>query len=233
MNEHNIIFFSGGLDSTYLMYKNLLDGNHVYPVYVTLLNNEEKTIKEKQAMDNIWRILKDLFPDKLSSIKFLSEARLCEHTNDVYPRQSIVFLTHCAMCYHLDIKYDSVQLGLCRGDHGLSELDELRNLWKALNDFSSIELPELRFPLKKKLKIEEWESLPKSIKEAIWICETPENCLPCKSCGSCKRAEAEYGYISNYKFPIDINAYVKVTMQMSKPVTSIPLDIKINNEDSI
>lgn len=37
------VLFSGGIDSTYLIWKNLKEGNYVIPFYVEIINNEKQT----------------------------------------------------------------------------------------------------------------------------------------------------------------------------------------------
>jgi 7-cyano-7-deazaguanine synthase in queuosine biosynthesis len=49
------VLFSGGLDSTYLIWKNLKDGNQVFPIYVEIQNNETKTILEKNRTELLFR----------------------------------------------------------------------------------------------------------------------------------------------------------------------------------
>ena len=56
MSKKVAVFFSGGLDSTYLVWKNLSDGNTVLPVYVEIENNEVKTILEKNRMESVYKI---------------------------------------------------------------------------------------------------------------------------------------------------------------------------------
>ena len=47
------ILWSGGLDSTYLIYKNLNEGNKVISGYVSLLNNGKKVDMERQAIEKL------------------------------------------------------------------------------------------------------------------------------------------------------------------------------------
>ena len=44
------VLFSSGLDSTYLVWKNLKDGNTVVPIYIEIENNKRKTILEKNRI---------------------------------------------------------------------------------------------------------------------------------------------------------------------------------------
>lgn len=52
MSKKVAILFSGGLDSTYLVWKNLKEGNVVLPIYVEIENNEVKTTMEKKIVLN-------------------------------------------------------------------------------------------------------------------------------------------------------------------------------------
>ena len=52
------VLFSGGLDSTYLLWKNLEEGNNVYPVYINIENNKAKSKIEKKQIDEIYENLR-------------------------------------------------------------------------------------------------------------------------------------------------------------------------------
>jgi len=57
-----LIPFSGGLDSTYLVYKNLKEGNFVIPVYIEIIDAvQNKIIIEKQQAKKIAKKLKKRF----------------------------------------------------------------------------------------------------------------------------------------------------------------------------
>jgi len=49
------VLFSGGLDSTYLVWKNLNEGNIVYPIYIEIENNITKTILEKNRIELLYK----------------------------------------------------------------------------------------------------------------------------------------------------------------------------------
>ena len=51
MSKKIAILFSGGLDSTYLMWKALKAGHDVYPIYIEVRNNEIKSLIEKQQCE--------------------------------------------------------------------------------------------------------------------------------------------------------------------------------------
>lgn len=55
------VLFSGGLDSTYLVWKNLKDGNEVFPVYIEIENNEVKSKLEKNRTKLLWREFENEF----------------------------------------------------------------------------------------------------------------------------------------------------------------------------
>ena len=55
------ILWSGGIDSTYLLYKNLQAGHIVVPYYVDILNNKLKTEAEQQAIKLLSNELSPMF----------------------------------------------------------------------------------------------------------------------------------------------------------------------------
>ena len=50
MSKKVAVLFSGGLDSTYLVWKNLKDGNEVQPIYIEIQNNKVKSTIEKNRI---------------------------------------------------------------------------------------------------------------------------------------------------------------------------------------
>ena len=66
------LLFSGGLDSTYLMYKNLEEGNIVYPYYIEVKNNEKKTELELNRSNLIVDVFKKNYNKSCSFFKLFS-----------------------------------------------------------------------------------------------------------------------------------------------------------------
>jgi tRNA U34 2-thiouridine synthase MnmA/TrmU len=60
------VSWSGGLDSTFLIYKLLSEGYSVCSSYVKIGNNEEKTTRELNSIKNIIPLFKDEFKNKFS-----------------------------------------------------------------------------------------------------------------------------------------------------------------------
>jgi len=49
MSAKNIlVLWSGGFDSTYLVYKNLQEGNNVFTIYNKIINSKDKIKYEKK-----------------------------------------------------------------------------------------------------------------------------------------------------------------------------------------
>jgi len=67
MNKNVLIPFSGGLDSTYLLYKNLKKYNIVTTLYIQLLNNSYKTTIELAHRKYILEYLNKEFSEDLFS----------------------------------------------------------------------------------------------------------------------------------------------------------------------
>ena len=71
MSKKVAVLFSGGLDSTYLVWKNLTDGNDVQPIYVEVENNQTKTILEKNRTDLLVQEFCKEFPGKIHDIRYM------------------------------------------------------------------------------------------------------------------------------------------------------------------
>ena len=54
------VLFSGGLDSTYLVWKNLKEGNTVVPIYLEIANNEDKSKLEKNRIELLRKVFNKL-----------------------------------------------------------------------------------------------------------------------------------------------------------------------------
>ena len=57
MGKKNLVLWSGGLDSTHLVYDNLSNGNKVSALYIELTNNDTKVKLEKAALKKMTKIL--------------------------------------------------------------------------------------------------------------------------------------------------------------------------------
>ncbi len=194
------VLFSSGLDSTYLMYKNLEEGNRVYPIYIEIKNNENKSKVEKQAVRMLCKVFtKKYGHDYIESPKFVTEI-LVNGRPDLLLQQLPLWIF--GMMYTDLLSYDEIQIAYVANDDALSYLSEIKKLY---NSYKWIvhngKLPKLKFPLTKTTKREMMDELPDEYRNFISSCENPElkpyhiklNDLrmqffePCGECVPCQR----------------------------------------------
>jgi hypothetical protein len=171
-NKKVLLFFTGGLDSTYLLWKNLEMGNSVWPVYVEIENNTNKTQIEQQQTKYIWSLLKDKYPDQLKEIDFLNKIKISGGGTVSLPQAPLWILF---ALYAQDVEmHDEVQIGYVQDDAVTASY--LKDMEKMYYSFLPLTngLVDLVFPLRKKAKYHMIKELPEDIFNAIIICEDPE-----------------------------------------------------------
>lgn len=206
------ILWTGGLDSTYLIIKNLLLGNNIYLYYVDIINNGDdmkaETIARSKLIKDIRKLCKNIdvegkIPrdvEKLVSIKL--------HYGQDYPFPQVPLFFPAILS--LIFSYDEIQLGYVYNDYGyVSEFTtKLQTIYKDYIDLSlskdnSDVIPaKLRFPLVEVTKQEEilfFERLDSRYKthflKNMIHCENVKevngilgNCNECKACDNYNNA---------------------------------------------
>lgn len=218
MSKNVLILFSGGLDSTYLMWKNLKEGNKVYPVYFEITNNENKTIVEKQQIKLIISELEREF-DTHITINYVTNFGVLSYQDNVMFSQPLIWAI--SMPFSIDNYHDEINVGYVSGDDAILYLNEIKQLYEATKPFTKKHL-ELRFPLveEKIYKQEIVDKLPKQYHMLVSSCENPRlknigfkyglntyrGFEPCCNCVPCKKIIAnDYFYSegieNNYIYP--------------------------------
>lgn len=195
MPKKVLIPFSGGLDSTYLVYKNLKEGNEVFLAHFKIANNEDKFEREFLAIKDIYSKLKERFPDSKLWWPFredLNGGQITYQTVEFIGDHMISgpqppIWVFC-LAYHEDLPYvDEVQMGYVIGDEAISYLPEINKLYRSLAPFMKKTPPPLKFPLIKEHKWVIWGYLPDNIKKDVVFCEsaTEDRYSPCGDCVPC------------------------------------------------
>jgi len=193
MDKKVAILWSGGLDSTYLIYKNLLEGNTVYAYYIEINNNINKVIKEKEAMESLTKLFIDKYGtafDNRGTLVYIDVNTL--YGNCLIFSQMPIWITALQFIGNVD----EIQIGYCMNDDAISYLDDIKNIHHSFSSIKTKEIP-ISFPLSKIKKEEELNFLPEEYKKLIWYCENPINNKPCHECCSCKRYNS-IGFIPKY-----------------------------------
>ncbi len=204
--------FSSGLDSTYLLYKNLKEGNKVDTIYIEIENNLHKSRIEKIHRVKLINILSqsNLINKDLGTV-FKTSVSSFNHNLSL--NQPLIWLTGLQYCNLSE--YDEVEFGYIIGDCAISFIPEITNIYNSMNKlqdyyFSNKKSAKLKFPIIKYYKFQIFEQLlnySDELVKYIWSCENPNiledteefyKYAPCEECASCKRKKDDLGY--NYKY---------------------------------
>jgi len=250
------VLFSGGLDSTYLIWKNLMDGNQVTPIYIEIKNNTNKTILEKNRIDLLYNKFYENFGNNITDIKYIMDIYIDAFVNNLYFTQMPIWIT--GLIFSQGLCVDELQIGYIANDDIISYIDDIQKLYYSYKPFVN-NIKPLRFPLLKSCKNDIFEELPLEYKKLIVSCEDPiilnENSMiidykPCGNCSSCKRIINSNYYMTgnfpdNYKEVvvmyhmdalqrIDIDIVKKMILQFESKNESIDnTNVSIKNSEII
>lgn len=171
------VLWSGGLDSTYLIYKLLKEGHHVDAHYIKIANNKEKSKRELASIQKLNKLFKNY---DFSYKGIPQEVTVNNHGSQLFFYQSPVWILAASF---LD---GPVSIGYTCGDEAISYLDDYRKIARAYNAIRSDPLI-LEFPLSKIPKRVIWDILPKEYRDLVTWCESPENVQNCGECKPCLR----------------------------------------------
>lgn len=189
-----LILFSGGLDSTYLVYETLKTSN-VHLVYVVGNVYTEKMKLELAAREKI----KQWFTDNPhSEFKIISDTVLHFEIGDFRQMFNGMKITQPAMWlfpalyYYKAGLHTSVQIGYVKDDVILPYLEDLKTAWQSLSNVAKHEFVPLTFPISHIEKSFSYSALPVDLRSLIWVCDTPQingqrQMIECGRCGPCAR----------------------------------------------
>jgi 7-cyano-7-deazaguanine synthase in queuosine biosynthesis len=175
MSKKVAVLFSGGLDSTYLIWKNLKEGNIVTPIYVEITNNEIKTILEKNRILKLHELFKEEFDvdrcsydSHLKDIQYSLNVGVKANENSLHFKQIPIWILSVVFLQSLDV--DEIQIGYVMNDDAISYLDDIQNIYKSYTPILDNVKP-LVFPIIKMKKWQMAEELPKKYLDLIFSCE--------------------------------------------------------------
>lgn len=202
--KHVVVLFSGGLDSTYLVWKNLIDGNTVTPFYIEIENNRNKSILEKNRIILLQKEFRKEFGYNIDDVQF--GLKLHVNLNDnLFLRQVPIWLLGALFSQSAN----EIQIGYVSNDDAIPYLDDIKKIY---NEYSRIseKLVPLKFPITKMSKFEMMKQLPHQYAQLIVSCENPEiigrktdafvKYKPCCDCVPCKNIISS-NYYYTYNFP--------------------------------
>lgn len=169
------VLFSSGLDSTYLIYKNLKEGNYVLPVYVDIKNNESKSIVEKQNITMLYELFAKQFGyDKIQKPHIVASIDI-----NLYNSYSCGLKFKQIPIWLFVLNYISngpdseIQIGYISNDDALSYIDDIKKFYNSHKWLHTKKLPALKFPLIRMTKEEIIRELPSEYCPFITSCENP------------------------------------------------------------
>ena len=194
MSKKVIVLFSGGLDSTYLIWKNLKEENVVKPLYFEIENNVNKALVEKQQIKLLWNLFHDEFKDNIKPIEYTIKIDIDQNgTNELTFEQVPIWLL--GILFSIDRNYDEVQIAYVGNDDAISYLKEIKKIYKSYQDITHKLIP-LKFPLRKIFKYKILNELPIIYRDLTFSCENPKIISnvnndvmfePCGCCIPCKK----------------------------------------------
>ena len=163
------VLFSGGLDSTYLIWKNLKKGNTVVPYYIEIKNNKDKVILEKNRTELILEEFRKEFPNKVSNLCVGMEVDINTCCGLKYTQMPIWML---GVLFFQDETIDEFHIGYVCGDDMISYLDDIKGIYDSYKIFRKHKT-KLKFPISKKHKYTLYSKLPEQYLKLTVTCEQP------------------------------------------------------------
>lgn len=215
-----IILWSGGLDSTVLLYKLLLDATESSPIIAVTIDKYPQLditalLKQKIAREKFVKRFKRLTTNRLKLVSIKMEIEDCNNQlyidNTGLP-QAAVWLTTISNFLCSD---DTIYLGYIKEDdiwhHKSDWLDLFNSIMKLKNIENKIKV-EFPFEWYSKYEILNWANHYKIPKTCYFYCENPTLKGKCKYCHSCiVHARAEF----------ELKLYEKSKTQKYKTVQSL------------
>jgi 7-cyano-7-deazaguanine synthase in queuosine biosynthesis len=185
MKDKNIfVLWSGGLDSTYLIWNLLQFGNKVTTGYISLPGNGNQAEREREAINNILPIFQKNYHDRFNYIGEPIEVTFRHSNNNWQLSYPPLFLF---LPYIMTNDITEIAIGYVMNDDAISFLDEIKTIYNAMGGLTQTPLPDLTFPLIKHKKETIWYALPEEIRSYVTWCENHYGEPNKDNCPSCKR----------------------------------------------
>lgn len=188
-----LVPWSGGLDSTYLIYELLSEGHSVQAITWNMNPGYAQDIRRKKATEDMAPLLEQFRKDSRYAHNWFSVDVIPDYemgfpfSRHDYFKLGQVPSIITAIARRITNDTDFVALGYVMGDDAVSYLEEITSLYTAfvnLRTAFNIAAPPLVFPLIKRSKKEIYEYLPDRLKEKVTWCES-SNEIKTRGCGKC------------------------------------------------
>jgi len=179
-----LVMWSGGLDSTALVWRYLARGYQVSAGYIAFRNNVWQTACELRAIDRMLPFLGQ-HNFKFKGVLGWFKWNYVDNIN-VRNAHSVVTMAFSAM---LNESFDEMAIGVVRDDRITQEkIRELHALFRSMRQLMSRK-NKLVFPLRRISKETLLRSLPIELRKHIWSCNNTERQRGYKPCGQCSRCK--------------------------------------------
>jgi 7-cyano-7-deazaguanine synthase in queuosine biosynthesis len=197
-----LLSFSAGIDSTYLMWKNLEEGNIVTPIYLYLHNIENKSNIESNQIDKLLDLFKINYPNQVDDLLTTNLTIGRDKSHNFAPRRRSIHMPIwiLTLLYAQDTeKHDEIQMGIIKNDdiipdiippediHENGYVSYLTHMVNIYESYAPVcyDLVPLIFPLVDVAKVDIIAMLPDEYFNLTVSCENPIDDDIVKYCGKC------------------------------------------------
>lgn len=210
--KHPLIVFSGGMDSTYLLYCMLLKSD-VYTCYFEASQTPTKINAEHDAREEIIRILEQITGHRVIRDTIITMASVQTVIKDHWDKRHHQTVTKVAdkawgqshlwlnaLLYVTDSsKHSEIMMGYLADDGLAWAYDSIIETWRLLQRTAKSTPVDLKFPLSIITKEQVFIRLPLELHRATWTCELPAGehfdgifkIVPCEVCQPCRSKAKE------------------------------------------
>lgn len=182
-NSDILLMFSGGLDSTGVFYKLMMDKRKIHVHHLHLMNKENRQAAEDIAVKKICEYMK-----KIGFFEY-TESRHeypCYNSSFIWDSDIYNFIAG-TICLSLP-KIKEVAIGRTKTDSGLDINKRAERGTKIFESFNT--KAKKTYPLIDYTKKEIYNFLPEDLRVLTWSCRTPiYNGENIKKCGRCKACQ--------------------------------------------
>lgn len=197
MSKRPLVLFSGGLDSTFVLWRHFKNNRPSDYVYIEGGQGTRKVNCEMETRERIIRWMEDnraegeRTPSNYNRFNVQpSKVSLATGVNTSWT-QPIAWIIGALSVADSD-RHSCVEVGYVMGDEATQLIDQMQTAWTALWRISKTGEPiSLEFPLRITSKTTILSEMPAELYALTWVCETPAGTTidGFKQCGTCRACE--------------------------------------------
>uniref|UniRef100_A0AAU7PFG3 QueC-like queuosine biosynthesis family protein n=1 Tax=Burkholderia phage vB_BgluM-SURPRISE13 TaxID=3159457 RepID=A0AAU7PFG3_9VIRU len=204
MSKHPLLVFSGGMDSSYMLWKQLEQGD-VHTCYIKATQSQDKIPMELAARKKIIAFFEKktgnkVLTDTIVDLGDCFEAKRTSHDGytsswnnkvpDLAFGQAPVWQFGIQFAADGEV-HSKVCMGIVMGDQIAMHLGDLALAWQHTSSFTRMTPIPMEFPLMYVTKDRILADMPLEIIPELWICELPRvlstgKTIACEDCPACE-----------------------------------------------